>query len=54
MNLYWHVFDISESGALGDQEANIFRAITIGITVFATFTICKQREEYVVNRSNII
>ena len=54
MNLYWLVFDISDSGALGGQEANIFRAITIAITVFLTFRSCKQRGVHVVNRSNLI
>jgi len=43
MNLYWHVFDNSDSDALGGREANIFRAITITITVFATFRLCKHR-----------
>lgn len=53
MNLYWGLFNISETGALGGQEANIFRAITITITVIATIRLCKNNKHFAINRDTL-
>lgn len=36
MNLYWNIFNIEASNALGGWAANIFRFATIGLAIFIT------------------
>ena len=53
MNLYWSLFDVSESGALGGQFANTFRVITIVLSVYLTIRLCKARHRFDVNKTNL-
>jgi membrane protease YdiL (CAAX protease family) len=45
MNLSWILFYVSEN-ALGGGLVNIFRILTIAITVIVTIRMCKKRGEY--------
>lgn len=54
MNLSWAVFDISDSGALGGYSANTFRIATIALSVFLTIRLCKKRDRFNINRTNLL
>jgi len=51
MNLSWGLFDVSEN-ALGDIYLNIFRAVTIAISVFLTVRQ-GRRTGFRINKSNL-
>jgi uncharacterized protein len=52
MNLSWTIFDVS-TNALGGFEANIFRIITIAISVIITIAYCKRRKLFRINKNNL-
>jgi uncharacterized protein len=52
MNLSWALFDVS-TNALGGFSANIFRIITIVLSVLITIAICKQRKLFRINKNNL-
>jgi membrane protease YdiL (CAAX protease family) len=52
MNLSWTIFDVS-SNALGGFEANIFRVITIALSVIITIAYCKRRKLFRINKNNL-
>ena len=52
MNLSWTLFNVSDN-ALGDIYVNVFRAITIAITVFATIRFAKKRGGFLINKGNL-
>lgn len=53
MNLSWTLFNVSEN-ALGGVYTNIFRIITIGLTVIATILYNNKKDKYRVNGKNLI
>ena len=53
MNLSWTLFNVSDN-ALGGVYANLFRIITITITVVATILYNNRKDKYRVNRKNLI
>jgi membrane protease YdiL (CAAX protease family) len=53
MNLSWTLFEVSDN-ALGGFAPNIFRAVTIAITVIATIKHCKKRGSFHINRSTLV
>ncbi|MBE0662116.1 MAG: CPBP family intramembrane metalloprotease [Bacteroidales bacterium] len=53
MNLSWTIFDVS-SNALGGFEANIFRIITIALSVLITIAYCRRRKLFRINKSNLL
>lgn len=52
MNLSWTIFDVS-TNALGGFEANIFRIITIALSVLITIAICRRRNLFRINKTNL-
>jgi uncharacterized protein len=52
MNLSWALFDVS-SNALGGFEANIFRVVTIALSVIITIAYCKRRKLFRINKNNL-
>ena len=52
MNLSWGLFNVGEN-ALGDFYSNIFRFITIAITVSITIIYKKRKNKFSINRSNL-
>ena len=52
MNLSWTIFDVS-TNALGGFEANIFRVITIALSVIITIAYCKRRKLFRINKNNL-
>lgn len=52
MNMSWFLFDISET-ALGGIGANLFRAITIALSVFITIRFSKKSGGLKVNNYNL-
>lgn len=52
MNLSWILFDVSEN-ALGEVNTNIFRAITIALTIIITIRYHRKRG-LKINRKNLI
>jgi uncharacterized protein len=53
MNLSWTIFDVS-SNALGGFEANIFRIITIALSVLITIAYCRRRKLFRINKQNLL
>lgn len=53
MNLSWTLFNVSEN-ALGGVSTNIFRMITIGLTVIATILYNNRKDKYRVNGNNLL
>lgn len=54
MNAYWYIFGVSHN-ALGGTAANIFRLITILLSIYLTIRYSKKRnEKMVINWSNLI
>jgi membrane protease YdiL (CAAX protease family) len=53
MNLSWALFEINEN-ALGDWVPNVFRIMTIAVTVIYTLYRAGKRGFFEVNRSNLI
>ncbi len=53
MNLSWVLFDVGNN-ALGDIFTNIFRVVTITITVTSTIIYNKRKDKFQINRSNLI
>lgn len=53
MNMSWLLFDVSET-ALGGISANIFRAITIAVSIIITVSINKKSGGLRVNRKNLL
>jgi membrane protease YdiL (CAAX protease family) len=52
MNLSWALFLINYT-ALGGFEANIFRIITIALSVIITVLKCKRRNQFRINKNNL-
>lgn len=52
MNLSWTLFEVSDN-ALGGFAPNIFRVVTIAITVIVTIRHCKKRGYFRINRSTL-
>ena len=52
MNLSWTLFNVSDN-ALGDIYTNIFRIITIILTVVATILYNNRKDKYRVNGKNL-
>lgn len=53
MNLSWVLFDVGEN-AMGDTYTNVFRAISIAITVVATIIFNKKKDYFRINKKNLI
>lgn len=54
MNLCWHIFSVSDN-ALGTMSANIFRGLTIALSIILTLTFKKRRgEKLLINNSTLI
>ena len=53
MNLSWILFEISET-ALGGISANIFRILTITLSIFLTIRYAKKNGGFKINRKNLI
>ncbi len=53
MNLSWILFEVSDN-ALGDIYTNIFRFVTIAITIFATIQYNIKRDKYSINSKNLL
>ena len=53
MNLSWILFSMSDN-ALGNTYANIFRFVTIAITIVATIIYNIKRDKFSVNSKNLI
>ena len=53
MNLSWILFEVSNN-ALGNLYTNVFRTITISLTVIITISYNKRRGEFSVNKNNLI
>ena len=54
MNLSWTLFDVSDSGALGGNVANIFRIMTIALTVILTIYYNKHKDRFRINAKNLL
>ncbi len=52
MNLSWTLFNVSDN-ALGGLSSNIFRIITIALSVILTIRMAKRREVFRINRTNL-
>ncbi len=52
MNLSWILFDVSDN-ALGGIYTNIFRFVTIAITIFATIKYNLKRDKFGINKKNL-
>ncbi len=53
MNLSWALFDISDT-ALGGLSANIFRAVTIALSILITIYFSKKTGGLKINRNNLL
>ena len=53
MNLSWILFEVSNN-ALGGIYTNIFRVVTIALTVIATVIYNKRKDRFRINRKNLI
>jgi len=53
MNLSWVLFDVGNN-ALGGYVTNIFRIITIALTVIITIIYNKRKDKFSINRKNLI
>lgn len=54
MNLYWGIFEITNDNALGGLDSNIFRIITIIISVVWTIRMAKKRNHFEVNKKRLV
>jgi membrane protease YdiL (CAAX protease family) len=52
MNLSWLMFNI-EGGAAGNITANIFRAVTIVISIIVTLKIFSQKTGFIINKKTL-
>ena len=53
MNLSWILFEVSND-ASGNFYTNIFRTITIALTVIITISYNKRKDKFTINKSNLI
>ena len=53
MNLSWVLFEV-DNNALGGYVTNIFRIITIALTVIITIIYNKRKDKFSINRKNLI
>jgi len=53
MNMSWLLFDVSET-ALGGMSANLFRAITIALSIFITIRFSKKSGGLKINNHNLL
>lgn len=53
MNISWILFEVSPN-ALGGISANIFRVLTIALSVFLTIRYAKKNGGFKINRKNLI
>jgi membrane protease YdiL (CAAX protease family) len=52
MNLSWTIFDVSDN-ALGDWLPNLFRLVTIAISIIATIRFRKRRGGLIISKKNL-
>ena len=52
MNLSWTLFNVSDN-ALGGVYTNVFRIVTIALTVVATIIYNKQKDRFRIKRTNL-
>ncbi len=53
MNLSWSLFDVG-GNALGDNSTNLFRTITIILTVVTTIIYNLKKSDFTINRKNLL
>ncbi|WP_338814192.1 CPBP family intramembrane glutamic endopeptidase [Bernardetia sp. Wsw4-3y2] len=53
MNWYWGIFEITNNNALGGIDSNIFRFITIIVSIVWTIRIAKKRNHFEVNKKRL-
>ena len=54
MNLYWGIFEITNDNALGGLDSNIFRLITIIISVVWTIRMARNRTHFEVSKKKLL
>lgn len=54
MNLYWGIFEITNNNALGGLYSNVFRIITITVSIVWTIRMAKKRNHFEVNRQRLV
>ncbi|WP_375559633.1 lysostaphin resistance A-like protein [Bernardetia sp. OM2101] len=54
MNLYWGIFEITNNNALGGIDSNIFRIMTILISIIWTIRMAKKRSHFEVNKQRLL
>lgn len=52
MNLSWMLF-YTDHTALGNMSSNIFRALTIAVSVMLTIAYCRKRKSFRINKTNL-
>jgi hypothetical protein len=52
MNMSWALFEMGNN-AVGDLSSNIFRVMTIALTIIVTVVYCRRRGEFMISRKNL-